>query len=135
LLQKMYKFIIFIIFIFLFYNLYVVIIETRKLTTINKFSLTWKSVSLQVNITRLTSWDPLIIFRSCFRSRFHYVLKIEFLNHNDSIAVAMWLIFMITLIYFICRAGIENISVMFAKPDKRASWEESFNEAKQKLGK
>ena len=66
------------------------------------------------------------------------VLKIEFLNHNDhndSIAVAMWLIFMITLIYFICRAGIENISVMFAKPDKRASWEESFNEAKQKLGK
>jgi len=32
------------------------------------------------------------------------------------------------------RTGIENISVMFAKPDKRASWEESFNEAKQKLG-
>jgi hypothetical protein len=32
------------------------------------------------------------------------------------------------------RAGMENISVMFAKPDKRASWEESFNEAKQKLG-
>ncbi|XP_024886291.1 uncharacterized protein LOC112463866 isoform X1 [Temnothorax curvispinosus] len=31
------------------------------------------------------------------------------------------------------QAGIENISVMFAKPDKRASWEESFNEAKQKL--
>ncbi|XP_076280703.1 rho guanine nucleotide exchange factor 17 isoform X2 [Lasioglossum baleicum] len=31
------------------------------------------------------------------------------------------------------RAGIENISVMFTKPDKRASWEESFNEAKQKL--
>ncbi|XP_076658309.1 rho guanine nucleotide exchange factor 17 [Halictus rubicundus] len=30
-------------------------------------------------------------------------------------------------------AGIENISVMFTKPDKRASWEESFNEAKQKL--
>lgn len=23
---------------------------------------------------------------------------------------------------------------MFTKPDKRASWEESFNEAKQKLG-
>ncbi|XP_036141211.1 uncharacterized protein LOC105833654 isoform X3 [Monomorium pharaonis] len=31
------------------------------------------------------------------------------------------------------QAGIENISIMFAKPDKRASWEESFNEAKQKL--
>ncbi|RLU24428.1 hypothetical protein DMN91_002517 [Ooceraea biroi] len=31
------------------------------------------------------------------------------------------------------QTGIENISVMFAKPDKRASWEESFNEAKQKL--
>ncbi|XP_032453905.1 uncharacterized protein LOC100123336 isoform X2 [Nasonia vitripennis] len=31
------------------------------------------------------------------------------------------------------QAGMENISVMFAKPDKRASWEESFNEAKQKL--
>lgn len=30
---------------------------------------------------------------------------------------------------------MENISVMFAKPDKRASWEESFNEAKQKLGR
>ncbi|XP_012256069.2 uncharacterized protein LOC105686072 isoform X1 [Athalia rosae] len=31
------------------------------------------------------------------------------------------------------QAGIENISVMFTKPDKRASWEESFNDAKQKL--
>ncbi|XP_058793844.1 uncharacterized protein LOC131665757 isoform X2 [Phymastichus coffea] len=31
------------------------------------------------------------------------------------------------------QGGMENISVMFAKPDKRASWEESFNEAKQKL--
>ncbi|XP_043584588.1 rho guanine nucleotide exchange factor 17 isoform X7 [Bombus pyrosoma] len=31
------------------------------------------------------------------------------------------------------QAGMENISVMFTKPDKRASWEESFNEAKQKL--
>ncbi|XP_015585736.1 rho guanine nucleotide exchange factor 10-like protein isoform X2 [Cephus cinctus] len=31
------------------------------------------------------------------------------------------------------QAGIENISVVFTKPDKRASWEESFNEAKQKL--
>ncbi|XP_014488562.1 PREDICTED: rho guanine nucleotide exchange factor 17 isoform X2 [Dinoponera quadriceps] len=31
------------------------------------------------------------------------------------------------------QSGIENISVMFTKPDKRASWEESFNEAKQKL--
>ncbi|KAK0162159.1 hypothetical protein PV327_008520 [Microctonus hyperodae] len=30
-------------------------------------------------------------------------------------------------------SGIENISVMFAKPDKRANWEESFNEAKHKL--
>ncbi|KAL7295505.1 hypothetical protein TKK_0011150 [Trichogramma kaykai] len=29
--------------------------------------------------------------------------------------------------------GMENISVVFARPDKRASWEESFNEAKQKL--
>lgn len=39
-----------------------------------------------------------------------------------------------SLKYYVCRAGIENISVMFTKPDKRASWEESFNEAKQKLG-
>ncbi|XP_046817649.1 uncharacterized protein LOC124423673 isoform X2 [Vespa crabro] len=31
------------------------------------------------------------------------------------------------------QSGIENISVVFTKPDKRASWEESFNEAKQKL--
>ncbi|XP_063982833.1 rho guanine nucleotide exchange factor 17 isoform X3 [Diachasmimorpha longicaudata] len=31
------------------------------------------------------------------------------------------------------QSGIENISIMFTKPDKRASWEESFNEAKQKL--
>ncbi|XP_051171015.1 rho guanine nucleotide exchange factor 17 isoform X2 [Leptopilina boulardi] len=31
------------------------------------------------------------------------------------------------------QAGVENISIMFTKPDKRASWEESFNEAKQKL--
>ncbi|KAJ8678665.1 hypothetical protein QAD02_014452, partial [Eretmocerus hayati] len=31
------------------------------------------------------------------------------------------------------QTGVENISVMFSKPDKRASWEESFNEAKQKL--
>ncbi|KAK0084503.1 hypothetical protein PV325_006925 [Microctonus aethiopoides] len=30
-------------------------------------------------------------------------------------------------------SGIENISVMFTKPDKRANWEESFNEAKHKL--
>ncbi|XP_021921500.1 rho guanine nucleotide exchange factor 17 isoform X2 [Zootermopsis nevadensis] len=29
--------------------------------------------------------------------------------------------------------GIENLSVVFTKPDKRTSWEESFNEAKQKL--
>lgn len=29
--------------------------------------------------------------------------------------------------------GIKNISVVFTKPDKRASWEESFNESKQKL--
>jgi hypothetical protein len=32
------------------------------------------------------------------------------------------------------RNGIENLSVIFTKPDKRTSWEESFNEAKQKLG-
>jgi hypothetical protein len=32
------------------------------------------------------------------------------------------------------RNGIENLSVVFTKPDKRTSWEESFNEAKQKLG-
>ncbi|XP_033212658.1 rho guanine nucleotide exchange factor 17 isoform X2 [Belonocnema kinseyi] len=31
------------------------------------------------------------------------------------------------------QAGVENLSIMFTKPDKRASWEESFNEAKQKL--
>ncbi|XP_034939574.1 uncharacterized protein [Chelonus insularis] len=31
------------------------------------------------------------------------------------------------------QSGVENISVMFTKPDKRASWEDSFNEAKQKL--
>ncbi|GFG38293.1 hypothetical protein Cfor_08933, partial [Coptotermes formosanus] len=29
--------------------------------------------------------------------------------------------------------GIENLSVIFTKPDKRTSWEESFSEAKQKL--
>ncbi|XP_069677397.1 rho guanine nucleotide exchange factor 17 isoform X2 [Periplaneta americana] len=29
--------------------------------------------------------------------------------------------------------GIENLSVVFTKPEKRTSWEESFNEAKQKL--
>lgn len=32
------------------------------------------------------------------------------------------------------RNGIENLSVIFTKPDKRTSWEESFSEAKQKLG-
>jgi hypothetical protein len=32
------------------------------------------------------------------------------------------------------RNGIENLSVVFTKPDKRTSWEESFSEAKQKLG-
>ncbi|KAF7404045.1 hypothetical protein HZH68_006839 [Vespula germanica] len=31
------------------------------------------------------------------------------------------------------QSGIENISVVFTKPDARASWEESFHEAKQKL--
>ncbi|KAJ4436175.1 hypothetical protein ANN_18805 [Periplaneta americana] len=31
------------------------------------------------------------------------------------------------------RNGIENLSVVFTKPEKRTSWEESFNEAKQKL--
>nr|XP_022915112.1 rho guanine nucleotide exchange factor 17-like isoform X1 [Onthophagus taurus] len=29
--------------------------------------------------------------------------------------------------------GLQNISIMFLKPEKRASWEESFNEAKHKL--
>ncbi|KAK9718863.1 RhoGEF domain [Popillia japonica] len=29
--------------------------------------------------------------------------------------------------------GLQNISVMFLKPDKRASWEETFNDAKHKL--
>jgi len=33
------------------------------------------------------------------------------------------------------RTGVKNISVIFGKPDNRTSWEESFNEAKQKLGK
>lgn len=33
------------------------------------------------------------------------------------------------------RNGTETVSIMFSKPEKRASWEESFNEAKQKLGK
>ncbi|XP_050441671.1 rho guanine nucleotide exchange factor 17 [Adelges cooleyi] len=31
------------------------------------------------------------------------------------------------------RNGTETISIMFSKPEKRANWEESFNEAKQKL--
>ncbi|KAK4872091.1 hypothetical protein RN001_016215 [Aquatica leii] len=29
--------------------------------------------------------------------------------------------------------GLENMSIVFSKPEKRASWEESFNEAKHKL--
>ncbi|XP_043279981.1 uncharacterized protein [Venturia canescens] len=29
--------------------------------------------------------------------------------------------------------GVENITIMFTKPETRASWEESFNDAKQKL--
>ncbi|XP_034253940.1 rho guanine nucleotide exchange factor 17 [Thrips palmi] len=29
--------------------------------------------------------------------------------------------------------GVENITVIFTKPDKRASWEETFNEAKTRL--
>lgn len=33
------------------------------------------------------------------------------------------------------RNGTETVSIMFSKPEKRANWEESFNEAKQKLGK
>lgn len=32
------------------------------------------------------------------------------------------------------RNGTETVSIMFSKPEKRANWEESFNEAKQKLG-
>ncbi|XP_025208215.1 rho guanine nucleotide exchange factor 17 [Melanaphis sacchari] len=31
------------------------------------------------------------------------------------------------------RNGTETVSIMFSKPEKRANWEESFNEAKQKL--
>nr|XP_050850263.1 uncharacterized protein LOC127063944 isoform X4 [Vespula vulgaris] len=33
----------------------------------------------------------------------------------------------------IAQSDIENINIVFTKPDNRASWEESFNEAKQKL--
>ena len=33
------------------------------------------------------------------------------------------------------RNGLQNISMMFSKPEKRASWEETFNDAKHKLGK
>ncbi|XP_046669162.1 rho guanine nucleotide exchange factor 17-like isoform X2 [Homalodisca vitripennis] len=29
--------------------------------------------------------------------------------------------------------GVDNLSVIFSKPDKRSSWEETFNEAKQRL--
>lgn len=29
--------------------------------------------------------------------------------------------------------GIQNMTVLFSKPDKRAQWEEAFTEAKQKL--
>lgn len=38
-----------------------------------------------------------------------------------------------TFLHF-CRNGLENVSIVFSKPEKRASWEESFNEAKHKLG-
>ncbi|GLG97565.1 JNK-interacting protein 3 [Gryllus bimaculatus] len=31
------------------------------------------------------------------------------------------------------QSGMDNISVVFTKPDKKTSWEEAFNEAKQKL--
>uniref|UniRef100_A0A1B6E9V0 DH domain-containing protein n=1 Tax=Clastoptera arizonana TaxID=38151 RepID=A0A1B6E9V0_9HEMI len=31
------------------------------------------------------------------------------------------------------QSGIDNISIIFSKPDKRSSWEEAFNEAKQRL--
>lgn len=34
---------------------------------------------------------------------------------------------------FLDRDGIENISMVFPTPEKRASWEESFTEAKQRL--
>jgi len=34
----------------------------------------------------------------------------------------------------ICRTGIQNLSILFNKPEKRNQWEETFNEAKQKLG-
>lgn len=37
--------------------------------------------------------------------------------------------------FFFFRNGTETVSIMFSKPEKRANWEESFNEAKQKLGK
>lgn len=32
------------------------------------------------------------------------------------------------------REGPETISIVFTKPEKRAAWEETFNEAKHKLG-
>lgn len=34
---------------------------------------------------------------------------------------------------FFYRNGIQNMSVVFSKPDKRTQWEETFTEAKQKL--
>lgn len=36
---------------------------------------------------------------------------------------------------FVSSSGIENLSFVFSKPEKRTSWEEIFNEAKQKIGK
>lgn len=42
---------------------------------------------------------------------------------------------MMLTIKYIYRNGIENISVVFSKPEKRSGWEEAFNEAKQKLCK
>lgn len=39
------------------------------------------------------------------------------------------------LIYFrFHRNGIQSMSIIFSKPDKRTQWEQVFNEAKQKIG-
>lgn len=41
-----------------------------------------------------------------------------------------------TLFHFNCiyRNGIQGMSIIFSKPEKRTQWEQVFNEAKQKLG-
>lgn len=39
----------------------------------------------------------------------------------------------ISILFF--RNGNQKLAVVFSKTEKRTQWEESFNEAKQKLGK